>query len=226
MRYENVRRGRFISRPNRFIAHVEADGEIKICHVKNTGRCRELLTEGATVILDRPLGGARKTEYDLVAVYKGDMLINMDSQAPNKVFGEWAADSGYFGDAPTVLRERVYGDSRLDFYIESGERRIYAEVKGVTLEQDGAVMFPDAPTERGIKHLRELMHAVSEGYEAYAVFVVQMECCLYFTPNRATHPQFADALVQAAQAGVKLLVLRCRVEEDSLSICGETEVRL
>ena len=226
MRYENVKRGRFISRPNRFIAHVEVDGEIKVCHVKNTGRCRELLTDGATVILDRPTGRERKTEYDLVAVYKGDLLINMDSQAPNKVFGEWAESSGYFGDAPTVLGERVYGDSRLDFYIESGERRIYAEVKGVTLEQDGVVMFPDAPTERGIKHLRELTRAVSEGYEAYAVFIVQMERCLYFTPNRATHPQFADALVQAEAAGVKLLALTCEVEEDSLTVRSQTEVRL
>jgi len=226
MRYENVKRGRFISRPNRFIAHVEVDGEIKVCHVKNTGRCRELLTDGATVILDRPTGRERKTEYDLVAVYKGDLLINMDSQAPNKVFGEWAESSGYFGDAPTVLGERVYGDSRLDFYIESGERRIYAEVKGVTLERDGVVMFPDAPTERGIKHLRELTRAVSEGYEAYAVFIVQMERCLYFTPNRATHPQFADALVQAEAAGVKLLAFTCEVEEDSLTVRSQTEVRL
>lgn len=226
MRYKNVKTGRFISRPNRFIAHVEVDGQTKVCHVKNTGRCRELLTSGATVVLERPESVGRKTEYDLVAVYKGDMLINMDSLAPNKVFGEWAAASGYFGEAPTVCGERVYGDSRLDFYIESGERKIYAEVKGVTLEQDGVVMFPDAPTERGIKHLRELMRAVSEGYEAYAVFVVQMEHCLYFTPNRATHPQFADALVQAAQAGVKLLALRCRVEEDRLSVCGQTEIRL
>ena len=224
MVYEHIKKGRFISRPNRFIANVEVDGETKVCHVKNTGRCRELLVSGAEVILHRPEGKARRTEYDLVAVYKGDTLINMDSQAPNKVFGEWAAGSGYFGDDVRIFPERTYGDSRFDFYIESGERRIFVEVKGVTLERDGVVMFPDAPTERGVKHIRELMSAVSDGYEAYIFFIVQMERCRYFTPNRETHAALADALAEARERGVGVVAMTCTVGEGSLDIAEEIEV--
>lgn len=226
MRYGRIKKGRFIARPNRFIAYVDIDGETAVCHVKNTGRCRELLTESATVVLECPEGRERKTEYDLIAVYKGDMLINMDSQAPNKVFAEWAAESGYFGEAPRIYPERRYGDSRFDFYIESGERRIFVEVKGVTLENDGVLMFPDAPTERGVKHVRELVRAIDDGYEAYIFFVAQMEECRYFTPNRETHPEFADALAEAAERGVRVVAVTCKVGEDSLCIDREAETRI
>ena len=226
MKYTSTVKGRFISRPNRFIAYCEVNGEEEICHVKNTGRCRELLTPGATVILERSDKPERKTAYDLIAVYKGDKLINMDSQAPNKVFGEWAAASGFFGDAPVIKPECRYGASRFDFYIETAGRKIFAEVKGVTLEQDGIVLFPDAPTERGVKHINELADAVEKGYEAYIFFVSQMKDCRFFTPNRETHPQFADALKCAAEKGVQVKCVNCEVTEDTLTIDDFTEVRL
>lgn len=226
MIYEHIKKGRFINRPNRFIANVEIDGEIKVCHVKNTGRCRELLQKGVTVILHRPDRRERKTEYDLVAVYKGDMLINMDSQAPNAVFRSFANYSGYFGEDVRIYPERTYGDSRFDFYIESKERRIFVEVKGVTLEQDGVVRFPDAPTERGVKHLKELIRAVADGYEAYIFFVIQMEKCRYFTPNREMHPAFADTLAEAAASGVRVVAMTCRVGEDSLELLDSVDVKL
>ena len=222
MRYNGVVKGRFIRRPNRFVAEVEIDGSICVCHVKNTGRCRELLVEGAEVILERSGNSARRTQYDLVAVYKGDMLINMDSQAPNKVFGEWA--DKYFEGVTLIKPECKYKNSRFDFYIEAGERKIFVEVKGVTLESDGVVMFPDAPTERGVKHVNELCEAICEGYEAYVFFVVQMDRCRYFTPNRATHPELADALRRAEEMGVKVRAVTCRVGEDSLEIDREVQV--
>lgn len=224
MKYTDTVKGRFIKRPNRFIAEVELDGRTVTCHVKNTGRCRELLIEGATVILQRAEGGSRRTEYDLIAVYKGDRLINIDSQAPNKVFYEWVKN-GFFVEAPTLIRpETVYGDSRFDLYAEAGEKRIFAEVKGVTLEDKGVAMFPDAPTERGVKHLRGLISAVKDGYEAYAVFVIQMENCKYFIPNRATDPDLYNALREAYLSGVKILCLSCTVEEDELTIADNPYV--
>ena len=226
MEYKNTVSGIFISRPNRFIAEVQVGDEIKICHVKNTGRCRELLLPGARVILEHSVAENRKTEYDLVAVYKADMLINIDSQAPNKVFGEWLSAGGFIPDADLIKPECRYGDSRFDFYIEAAGRRAFAEIKGVTLERDGIVMFPDAPTERGVKHIRELMAAVREGYEASVVFVVQMENCSYFTPNRETHPDFADALIEARAAGVGVFAFSCHVTESSLWIAEPVEVRL
>jgi len=226
MKYSNTVRGRFLSRPNRFIAHVEVDGDEQICHVKNTGRCKELLTPGVTVILERSDKPERKTAYDLVAVYKGDKLINMDSQAPNKVFGEWAAESGYFGGAPKIKPEFRYGASRFDFYIETEDRRIFVEVKGVTLEEDRVLMFPDAPTERGVKHINELIKATEEGYEAYIFFVAQMKDCRYFTPNRATHPEFAEALKAAVEHGVQVRCVNCLVTEDTLNIHDFVEVKI
>ncbi len=168
---------------------------------------------------------ARKTKYDLVAVYKGEELINIDSQAPNKVFGEWLREGG-LGKLSLIRPEYTYKSSRFDFYLEKEERRIFAEIKGVTLEEDGVVMFPDAPTERGIKHLRELTDAAKSGYEAYVFFIVQMESCKYFTPNRATHPEFADALAKAREGGVRIRALACKVTPDSLCIDRELEVRL
>ncbi len=224
MHYSDTVQGRFIRRPNRFIAEIELNGETVICHVKNTGRCRELLIEGATVILQRASGGNRRTAYDLIAVYKGENLINIDSQAPNKVFYEWVK-SGCFTENVTLIRpETVYGDSRFDLYAEAGERKIFAEVKGVTLEENGVAMFPDAPTERGLKHLRGLIDAKRNGYEAYAVFVIQMSGCKYFTPNRKTDPEFADAIRKAYNEGVEILCLSCTVTEDSLAVADDPNI--
>lgn len=210
-------RGRFISRPNRFIAKVFAQGGEQTVHVKNTGRCRELLTENARVILEcAPDLSNRKTKYDLIAVYKNDMLINMDSQCPNKAAAEFIPR--FFENVTLIRPEAVYGNSRFDFYIEADGRRIFMEVKGVTLEKDGVCLFPDAPTQRGVKHLNELVHAAGEGHEAYVLFVIQMKRAEYFSPNRETHPEFADALISAAENGVKLLAYTCNVTEDSMEI--------
>ncbi|MCR4718976.1 MAG: DNA/RNA nuclease SfsA [Firmicutes bacterium] len=226
MKYCNIKKGTFISRPNRFIAEVNVEGKKEICHVKNTGRCKELLIPGCTVYLDKSNNIERKTKYDLVAVEKGDKLINMDSQAPNKVFGEWLENGGYFEDITLIKPECKYENSRFDFYIETKNRKIFAEIKGVTLEENGIVKFPDAPTERGVKHINELCDAVKNGYEAYIFFVVQMEECLYFTPNRETHSTFADALVKASKKGVNIKCLNCFVEPDILSIKDFVDVKL
>ena len=226
MRYERIRQARFLRRPNRFIAHVELDGAETVCHVKNTGRCRELLVPGAEVYVQRSSNPARKTAWDLIAVRKGARLINMDAAAPNAVFGEWLRAGGP-GFVPALIRpECVHGDSRFDFYLEHGGRRIFAEIKGVTLEEDGVVRFPDAPTERGTKHLRGLKACLAEGYEAWAVFVVQMRGVSRFEPNRKTDPAFADALAEAAAAGVRVLALDCSVTPDSIAIADPVPVRL
>ena len=226
MRYKSIKKGTFICRPNRFIAEVEVDGEIKICHVKNTGRCKELLIKGVSVILEKSGISTRKTEYDLVAVYKGNELINIDSQAPNKVVGEWLESGRHFDGITAIKPESKYKNSRFDFYIEIGNRKIYAEVKGVTLERDGVVLFPDAPTERGAKHIKELIDATENGYEAYIFFVVQMKNCKYFTPNTETDPVFAEALRNAVSKNVKVIALNCSVYEDGFDICGEIETRI
>ena len=226
MIYSNIKKGRFISRPNRFIALVEIDGVETVCHVKNTGRCRELLRSGSTVVLQKSNNPARKTAYDLIAVYKGELLINMDSQAPNKVVGEWLAGGSAFQGLTKLQPEATYKNSRFDFYLETTSQKIFAEVKGVTLEENGVAMFPDAPTERGVKHLRELIDAKKQGYEAYVFFVIQMERCRYFTPNQATHPDFAKALKEAQDAGVHLKALTCHVQENTLSIADPVEIIL
>lgn len=218
MRYSRTLEASFVERPNRFVAYVLLDGVRIGTHVKNTGRGRELLVPGARVVLSDSGNPGRKYRYDIVAVWKGDLLVNIDSQAPNKVFGEWIGSSGFFGPSPDVHPEHVHGDSRFDFYLESDGRRIYVEVKGVTLEEEGVVLFPDAPTERGRKHMAGLGRAVSEGYEAYAAFVVQMGRAKLFRPNRATDPAFADALAEAVSEGVNILCLGCEVTEDSMSI--------
>ena len=222
MTYKSIKEGIFLSRPNRFIAEVEIDGEVKVCHVKNTGRCRELLIKGVRVLLDRSDNPNRRTEYDLVAVYKGDMLINIDSQAPNAVFGEWLKEGG-FGDVKLIKPECFYKKSRFDFYVETADKRIFIEVKGVTLEEDGVAMFPDAPTERGVKHLTELSEAVKDGYEAYVYFVVQMNECRYFTPNKKMHPEFAETLKMASDSGVNVRAVKCDVTEDGLKINGDVD---
>lgn len=226
MKYKNISEGVFIERPNRFIAKVEIDGEEKICHVKNTGRCRELLIRGARVILEHCPAEGRKTEYDLIAVYKGDTLINIDSQAPNKAFGEWVVSGGFFGDLTLVRPECFFGNSRFDFYLETAERRIFAEVKGVTLERDGVFLFPDAPTERGAKHLSELTAAIEAGYDAYVFFVIQADSCKYFTPNEETDRRFAEGLRRAEGLGVKVCAVTCNVTPDSMKIAELVDVRL
>lgn len=226
MRYLNVVKGRFIDRPNRFIAHVEIGGTVETVHVKNTGRCRELLVPGATVYLAAGTNPARKTPYDLIAVEKGERLINMDSQAPNKVFDEWVRGGGFLPGVTSIWPEYTVGDSRLDFALQTEKGFHYVEVKGVTLEVDGAVYFPDAPTERGVKHLKELRAAAEAGIDATAAFVVQMEQVKFLSPNDVTHPAFGQALREAHAAGVNVRAFTCKVEPDSLVIAGEIPVIL
>lgn len=229
MQYANITKGHFISRPNRFIAYVDIHGKQEKVHVKNTGRCRELLTDGAVVYLERSDESRlveRATEYDLVGVKKGTRLINMDSSAPNKAVGEWLAKGGVFKEVNLICPEKKYGNSRFDFYVEADGREIFIEVKGVTLERDNAAYFPDAPSERALKHVEELMKAVAEGYEAYIIFVVQMKDIDYYSPNEETQPDFAKALRQAETAGVHILCYDCHVTEESMEIADNVPVVL
>ena len=226
MQYRSVKKGIFQARPNRFIAHVEVDGRLEVVHVKNTGRCRELLVPGATVYLEESDNLARKTRYDLIAVEKGRLLVNMDAQAPNKVFQEWAEGGGFLPGLTLLRPETTWGSSRFDFYWEAGERRGFVEVKGVTLEKDGHARFPDAPTERGVKHLEELIRCQAEGYEAAVCFVIQMAGMKDFAPNDVTHPAFGAALRKAAGAGVQVLARGCSVTPDTLTIAEPVKVCL
>ena len=231
MKYNRVVPGVFLKRPNRFIAHVCMHGKEEVCHVKNTGRCKELLVPGCTVycaVSDNP---NRKTKFDLIAVEKkvesSTLLINMDSQAPNAAVKEWlASGASPFGQIDLLKPECRHGNSRFDFYLECNKRKIFIEVKGVTLEDDGVVLFPDAPTERGVKHVHELIQCHGEGYETCILFVVQMERARYFTPNRKTHPQFADALCEAKQAGVELLAYMCTICPDEMKMDKPLEIKL
>lgn len=224
MRYGKIVKGEFVSRPNRFIARCVIDGEEQTCHVKNTGRCKELLVPGATVILeDCRENTARKTSFDLIAVYKGDMLVNMDSQAPNKAAVELLSK---LYPSARIKAEKTYGASRIDFFVENGDERIFVEVKGVTLEDGGAVRFPDAPTDRGTKHINELVSSLAEGYSAVVLFIVQMKGVTYFEPNEKTDPKFAEALRRASSKGVKILAYDCIVTEDSMTADMPVEVRL
>ncbi len=216
MRYTNVSRCRFLERPNRFLARVEMEGQEVLCHVKNTGRCRELLNPGAVVYLQKSDNPNRKTGYDLIAVEKGEMLINMDSQIPNYVAAEWLRKGSLFPEGANIQMEKRYGNSRFDIYAEAGERKAFLEVKGVTLEVEGQARFPDAPTERGVKHVRELMGCVQEGYEAYLLFVIQMTGIQSFAPNWDKHPAFCRALQEAARAGVQILAYDCQVRPDDI----------
>lgn len=226
MRYEKITKGKFISRPNRFKAYVELNGEEELVHVKNTGRCAELLKAGATVYVQKSDKEERKTKWDLIAVEKGERMINMDSQIPNHVVKEWLEKENLFENITCIRPEYTYGNSRFDLYVEAGERKIFIEVKGVTLEEDGVVRFPDAPSERAVKHVEELQKAVKDGYEAYAFFVIQMKDVRYFTPNRQTHPEFAEALAEAERNGVKILAYDCSVTEDSIELGKEVPVVL
>ena len=227
MQYQHVKEGRFLSRPNRFVARVLLDGAEEVVHVKNTGRCRELLLPGVKVYLALGDNPQRKSRYDLIAVEKGPLLVNMDSQATNRVFGEWAG-AGHFRAGLTLLRpETVWGNSRFDFYWEdTSGRRGFVEVKGVTLEEKGHARFPDAPTLRGVKHLEELARCRAEGCEAAVCFVLQMGGMKDFAPNDVTHPAFGDALRRAAAGGVNVLAMECAVTPDSLTITRPVPVRL
>ena len=226
MRYSSVRKGKFLKRPNRFIAEVLLDDEIAVCHVKNTGRCRELLVPGVTVYLNEAASAKRKTKFDLIAVEKQGLLINMDAQAPNQVFREYVEQGEFLPNIIYVRPEYRLGDSRFDFYIEQGDNRHLVEVKGVTLEEEGIVRFPDAPTERGVKHIKGLTRALNEGFTCWICFVIQMSGAKYLTPNDKTHPEFGQALRAAKAAGVHVVALECDVTPDSLTITHEVPVHL
>ncbi|MCI8813442.1 MAG: DNA/RNA nuclease SfsA [Oscillibacter sp.] len=226
MRYGTVIPGRFVDRPNRFVAHVETAEGLQTVHVKNTGRCRELLLPGAAVYLERGTSPARKTAFDLIAVEKGERLINMDAQAPNKVFGEWVRGGGFLPGVMAVRPEFTFGESRLDFCLETPQGPCLVEVKGVTLEEGGEARFPDAPTERGVKHIRELRRAAEAGLGAVLFFVVQMENVRSVAPNDETHPAFGAALREAVSRGVRVCAWDCAVTPESIAIRSPVPVRL
>ncbi|MBQ3505003.1 MAG: DNA/RNA nuclease SfsA [Oscillospiraceae bacterium] len=225
MHYDNMVQGTFLARPNRFIAHVCIGGQTEVVHVKNTGRCRELLPPGAEVYCQRSQNPARKTKFDLITVRKGSRLINMDSQAPNLAAKEWLLCGG-LGEISDLKAEYTHGDSRFDFSFYRDGKQCFLEVKGVTLENDGVCAFPDAPTERGAKHLRGLTRAVQEGYGGYVLFVIQMSDVSHLHPNDATDPRFGEALREAAAAGVQVLAADCAVTVDSMAIRNPVPVIL
>ena len=231
MKYDHIIGGRFLSRPNRFIAKVEINGAEETVHVKNTGRCKELLVPGCTVYLSAADNPARKTQYDLIGVEKlrnGEppLMVNMDSQIPNAAAEEWLKKDTLFSKDALIRREVRYGNSRFDLYIEDGERKAFMEVKGVTLEKEGVALFPDAPTERGVKHIRELIACKKEGYEAYILFVVQMKEVHTFAPNDETHPAFGDTLREASEAGVQILAIDCIVTPESIEIDQPIDINI
>lgn len=231
MKYREIVTGIFRERPNRFIAYVDINGKRETVHVKNTGRCKELLIPEAKVFLEVSDNPNRKTKYDLIAVEKkreglSPLLVNMDSQAPNAAVEEWLQKGNLFSENAVIRREVTFGASRFDFYIEDGERRIFLEVKGVTLENGGHVSFPDAPTMRGVKHIEELIGCMQNGYEAYILFVIQMKGILDFSPNDNNHPEFGTALRKAEQAGVHILAMDCVITEDSMVLDEPVKVNL
>ena len=230
MRYENIQQGYFVRRVNRFIAHIEIEGKEEIVHVKNTGRCAELFVPGAVVYVQKSDQPNRKTKWDLIAVEKqtesGMRMVNVDSQVTNRVVKEWLEDGQLFSHMVQIQTEYTYGKSRFDLYVEADSKKILIEVKGVTLEEEGRVRFPDAPSDRAVKHVEELMKAALDGYEAYVLFVIQMKDVRYFMPNVDTHPAFAEALWRASQEGVHVLSYDCEVTADSIRICQEVPVRL
>lgn len=226
MMYLNIQKGTFLSRPNRFIAMVDIDGLTVKCHVKNTGRCKELLIPGTEVYVSKWDNPSRATQHDLITVRKGERLVNIDSQAPNKVFMEYMQSGRHIEGITYIKAESKYGNSRFDFYVEADKRKILIEVKGVTLEDDGVALFPDAPTLRGVKHLNGLADSITEGYEAQAVFVIQMRGVDYFAPNSKMHPEFGEALAAAKDAGVEVTALDCEVTPDSMEIRSHVSVRL
>lgn len=226
MKYENMEPAVFLERPNRFVAYVEQAGRREICHVKNTGRCRELLIPGAELYVQRSDNPARKTAIDLIAVKKGEQWVNMDSQAPNKAVAEWLKNGGLGTKDILVRPEYKYENSRFDFYLELDGRKAFMEVKGVTLEEEGIARFPDAPTGRGVKHIQELMRCRQAGYEAYLFFVIQMKGVHAFEPNDRTHPAFGEALREAQRKGVQILAYDCVVRPDEMRIDQRIEICL
>lgn len=230
MVYKKITEGIFLERPNRFIARVEINGEEELVHVKNTGRCKELLVDRAKVFLECSDNPDRKTKYDLVAVEKeterGRILVNMDSQAPNPVAEEWLRKGKLFSENAVIKREVMFGNSRFDIYVEDGERRAFIEVKGVTLENDGVASFPDAPTQRGVKHINELCRCIDEGFEAFILFVIQMKAASVFRPNDETHKEFGDALRKAEKLGVNLIAYDCIVEKNLIFLDSPIEINL
>lgn len=231
LKYKNIFEGVFLSRPNRFIAEVKIDGKVETVHVKNTGRCKELLVKNAKVWLEKSDNPSRKTKYDLVCVEKQrngkePIIINMDSQIVNDVAEEWLSSGSLFSSNAKIRREVKYKNSRFDFYIEEGDRKVFLEVKGVTLENDGVARFPDAPTERGIKHINELISAIKDGYEAYVLFVIAMKGVSGFEPNDITHKAFGDALRNAKESGVRIIAMDCTVSPDNIFIDRKTEINL
>lgn len=225
MQYRRMVQGTFLNRPNRFVAMVEIHGKTEVCHVKNTGRCRELLQPGAEVWCELADSNNRKTKYDLITVRKGNYLINMDSQAPNKAVREWL-EAGGLGPAEEIRPEKTFGASRFDFFLRRNGKGMFLEVKGVTLETDGVCRFPDAPTERGVKHLKELTEAKRQGFDAGVLFVIQMKPVRWLEPNDFTDPEFGKALREAAKAGVAVMAVDCHVTEESMTIGDPVEVRL
>jgi len=226
MTYKNIHKGIFINRPNRFMAEVEINNKTELCHVKNTGRCKELLIPGATVYANYVDNPKRSTKYDLVTVQKGDTLINIDSYAPNIAFGEYLRQGKFIEDVTKVKAEAKYGSSRFDFYVETELNKAFIEVKGVTLEKRGVASFPDAPTERGIKHLNELAACIADGYDAYVVFVIQMKGIEYFTPNYEIHAAFGETLAKVANMGVKVKAFDCLVTSNEMTVDKPIEVKL
>lgn len=226
MKYEHTEKAIFLERPNRFIAYVNLDGRTETVHVKNTGRCKELLIPGTEIILEKSRNPARKTKYDLISVRKSNRWINMDSQIPNKAAEEWLLKGSLFPEEIQIRREKTFGNSRFDLYVESSRRKAFMEVKGVTLEENNIARFPDAPTQRGLKHVEELTHCIRDGYEAYLLFVIQMKGITCFEPNWNTHPEFGEALIDAQNAGVKLLAYDCFVTENLMEIRDPVPINL
>lgn len=224
--YNNVRQAKFLNRPNRFIANIELDGKQEACHVKNTCRCKELLVPNATVYVQELESSKRKTKDHLISVYKGRRLINIDSQAPNKVFHNWVLETNFFKDVTLIKAEVKYKNSRFDYYIETLNSKIFVEVKGVTLEENSVALFPDAPTERGVRHIYELISSLEEGFEAWIVFIIQMEGIRYFTPNVKTHKEFGVALEEARRRGVNIIALDSIVTKESIKAGDFVKVKL
>lgn len=226
MQYPDIEPAVFLSRPNRFLANIRIGGQEELCHVKNTGRCRELLIPGTRIYVQRHADPERKTKFSLITVEKGKRLVNLDSQLPNRAAEEWLEGRQLYPDLIRIHRERKYGQSRMDFYLETQGPPVYLEVKGVTLEENGTAAFPDAPTQRGVRHLQELCQAVRQGYRGCVLFVIQMEGVDRFTPNWRTHPAFGEALLEAERTGVRIVAVDCRVTPDSVTIRQEVPVDL
>lgn len=224
MKYVNIKEGIFIERVNRFIAHIDIDGKVEVCHVKNTGRCKEILVKGCKVFVQEFDSKIRKTKFDLISVYKGNRLINIDSQVPNKMFSEWVKLGNLFKDIKVFKNEVFYRNSRFDFYVEYENKKSFIEIKGVTLENEGVVLFPDAPTSRGVKHLKELISAREDGYEAYVIFILQMEGVKYFTPNYETHKEFGDILSLCKNNGVNIFAFDSVVSKYEIYIKDSVKV--